>query len=75
MPRPQFSLKTMLWLMLVAAAFFGGIRFERERRRQADDAAYMQRNSDILQRLLSSNLLPYIEQVPLEQLPRSGARE
>jgi hypothetical protein len=39
MPRPQFSLKTLLWLMLVVAAFVGGIRFERERRRREDQAA------------------------------------
>jgi hypothetical protein len=41
MQRPQFSLKTLLWLMLVVAAFVGGIQFERERRRRADDAAAM----------------------------------
>lgn len=29
MKRPQFTLKTLLWLMVVVAAFFGGIRFER----------------------------------------------
>jgi hypothetical protein len=32
MRRPQFSLKTMLWLALVVGAFFGGVRFERARR-------------------------------------------
>lgn len=35
MPHPQFSLKTMLWLTLVVAAFFGGMivqeRFSRRR--------------------------------------------
>ena len=25
MPRPQFSLKSLLWLMAVVAAFFGGL--------------------------------------------------
>ena len=39
MRRPQFSLKTLLVLMLPAACFFGGIRFERERRRREDEAA------------------------------------
>lgn len=29
MRRPQFSLKTMLWLMACAACFCAGIRFER----------------------------------------------
>ena len=28
--RPQFTLKTMLWLTVCAACFFGGIRVERE---------------------------------------------
>lgn len=28
--RPQFSLKTMLWLTVCAACFFGGIHVERE---------------------------------------------
>ncbi|HWB14579.1 MAG TPA: hypothetical protein VG826_35470 [Pirellulales bacterium] len=37
MPRPQFTLRALLVAMLVVAAFFGGIRFERERRRRADD--------------------------------------
>ena len=38
-PRPQFTLRALLVTMLVVAAFFGGIRFERERRRRADEAA------------------------------------
>lgn len=32
MPRPQFSIRTLLWLTLVVAAFLGGIALERERR-------------------------------------------
>jgi hypothetical protein len=35
--RFQFSLRALLMVMLVVAAFFGGIRFERERRRRADE--------------------------------------
>ena len=31
MPRPQFSIRTLIWLTLVVAAFLGGIFFERER--------------------------------------------
>ena len=31
MSRPQFSLKTLLWLMIVAAAFLGGIHVEHRR--------------------------------------------
>jgi hypothetical protein len=37
--RFQFSLKTLFIAMLCAAFFFGGIQFERERRRRADQAA------------------------------------
>ena len=29
MPRPQFSLKTLLWSMVVVAAFFGGAAWQR----------------------------------------------
>jgi hypothetical protein len=36
MRRPQFTLRTLLTAMLCAAFFFGGIQFERERRRRAD---------------------------------------
>jgi hypothetical protein len=31
MPRPQFSIRTLLWLTLVVAAFLGGMLFERKR--------------------------------------------
>jgi hypothetical protein len=34
MPRPQFSIRTLLWLTLVVAAFLGGIGLERERQRR-----------------------------------------
>ncbi|HWB14494.1 MAG TPA: hypothetical protein VG826_35040 [Pirellulales bacterium] len=39
MPRPQFTLRALLVLLLAVACFFGGIRFERERQRRADEAA------------------------------------
>lgn len=29
MPRPQFSIRTLLWLMLVVAAFFAGMLCDR----------------------------------------------
>ena len=32
MPRPQFSIRTLLWLTLVVAAFLGGMLFEKQRR-------------------------------------------
>jgi hypothetical protein len=31
MPRPQFSLKTLLWLMALVAAFFAGAEWRRQR--------------------------------------------
>jgi hypothetical protein len=34
MPRPQFSIRTLLWLTLVVAAFLSGIGFEKERARR-----------------------------------------
>ena len=37
MPRPQFTLRALLVLMLAVACFFGGIRFERERRRREEE--------------------------------------
>jgi len=41
MPRPQFSIRTLLWLTLVVAAFLGGIqvgiRVEKERRLNEDE--------------------------------------
>jgi hypothetical protein len=39
MPRPQFTLRALLVAILVVAAFFAGIRFERKMRRRADEAA------------------------------------
>jgi hypothetical protein len=29
MPRPQFSIRTLLWLTLVVAAFFGGMAVQK----------------------------------------------
>jgi hypothetical protein len=37
--RPQFTIRALLIVMLVVAAFFAGIHLERERRRRADEAA------------------------------------
>ena len=41
MPRPQFTLRALLVLMLAVACFFGGIWFERELRRREAEAAAM----------------------------------
>jgi hypothetical protein len=48
--RFQFSLKWLFVATLAVACFFGGIRFERERRRREDEA------------LLGNRILPYLEQ-------------
>jgi hypothetical protein len=37
----QFSLKWLFVAMLVVGAFFGGIRFERERRRREDEKSIL----------------------------------
>ena len=42
MRRPQFSLKTLLWLMAVVAAFFAGIRFERHLAERRADSIRLQ---------------------------------
>ncbi len=34
MPRPQFSIRTLLWLTLVVAAFLGGIAYGKRLARQ-----------------------------------------
>jgi len=34
MPRPQFSIRTLLWLTLVVAAFLGGMLFGRSQARK-----------------------------------------
>ena len=39
MRRPQFSIRALLVVMLVVAAFFGGIKFEQERRLREEQAA------------------------------------
>ncbi len=40
MRRPQFSIRTLLWLMLAASFFFGGVYFEQARRRREDQIIY-----------------------------------
>ncbi|HVV73535.1 MAG TPA: hypothetical protein VHI52_18825 [Verrucomicrobiae bacterium] len=39
MRRPQFTIRALLVLMLVVAAFFGGIKFEREQRIREEQAS------------------------------------
>jgi hypothetical protein len=48
MPRPQFTLRVLLMAMLVVAAFFGGIHFERERRRREEARAAEQTDLGII---------------------------
>lgn len=40
MPRPNFNIRALLVATLVVAAFFGGIHFERELERRADERRY-----------------------------------
>lgn len=43
MRRPQFTLRALLILMLVVAAFFAGVRYDRELLRREDAAIAEQR--------------------------------
>ena len=47
MRRPQFSLKTLLWLMVVVAAFFGGWFAGCEFQRRAEIARRIMNNEGI----------------------------
>jgi hypothetical protein len=38
MPRPQFNLKTLLWLMALASATFGGMAWQRSLDREHEHA-------------------------------------
>ena len=54
MPRPQSTIRALLVLMLAVGCFFGGVRFERERRRREDEAAAQA--ADPLEAILFHNL-------------------
>jgi hypothetical protein len=72
MRRPQFSLKTLLWLMAVVAAFCAGAVWQRERDRQEE--------SERLIELITETVQPAIDHdiqeggirmtVPASQAPR-----
>ncbi|HWB08781.1 MAG TPA: hypothetical protein VG826_06145 [Pirellulales bacterium] len=52
--RFQFSLRDLFWLVLVVAAFAGGIQFERDLRRRENDATRLAKaraatNGELLQ--------------------------
>jgi hypothetical protein len=77
MHRPQFTLRALLVAMLAAGCFFGGIHFERERRRREEaraaeqDPIIRQREADRLR------LLGMMEQLQLSEpkaVPTSQAR-
>jgi Tfp pilus assembly protein PilN len=52
MPRRQFTLRVLLALLFGAACFFGGIHFERERRRREDEASALARAQTLLDQKL-----------------------
>lgn len=52
MARPQFTLRALLVLMLAVGCFFGGVRFERERRRRADEAALQAEPSETIPEMI-----------------------
>lgn len=47
MPRPQFTLKTLLWLMVVVASFCGGAAWQR-RRYMAERSLWFIQRRDLL---------------------------
>lgn len=54
MPRPRFSLRTLLWLVALVAAFFGGAEWGK--RRQATNEAVLRLNVERLDRYLSESV-------------------
>ena len=48
--RFQFSLRALLVVLLAVACFFGGIRFERDRQRLAEEAAASAARRSTIQR-------------------------
>ncbi|HEV3342759.1 MAG TPA: hypothetical protein VG125_20470 [Pirellulales bacterium] len=48
----QFTLRALLVLLLAVACFFGGIRFERERRRRADEADRSERMREMVEAVM-----------------------
>jgi hypothetical protein len=65
MPRPQFTIRALLVAMLVVAAFFGVVRFERDRQwhRENDEPWFWS----------WIDPLPCIEQQEINQVPASQA--
>lgn len=79
MRRPQFSLKTMLWLMAVLAAFLAGIRWERAQR--AADAALARKEFSSIERTEDGSWVEYTlyddgtfdkESIPSWRVHKSG---
>jgi len=56
MSRPQFTLRSLLVLTLAVACCFGGIRFERERRRREDEAARAEILSGMRSKVMKASL-------------------
>ena len=55
MPRPQFSIRTLLWLTLVVAAFLGGAEWGK--RRQATNESVLRQNVRRLDRALYESVI------------------
>jgi hypothetical protein len=72
MRRPQFSIRALLVAMLAAACFFGGIHFERERRRREDEAATAKAPT-VPKPFLSSGSYPSPPRWGKPQEPRNAA--
>jgi hypothetical protein len=62
MPRPQFSLKSMLWVMVVVAAFIAGTTWQRtsddrERELLKWRVQMLEENHELLNKQLSTTML------------------
>jgi putative exporter of polyketide antibiotics len=82
MPRPQFSIRTLFWLMLVVAAFFGGVAFALARAKQDLEAKVNYYEQDrthrekVLREVVGENLeLRQRLGLPLGRTPRHAAND
>jgi hypothetical protein len=58
MRHSQFTLRALQVAMLAAGSFFGGIRFERERRRRADEKSATEPEFKPIRRATGQTLKP-----------------
>lgn len=72
--RFQFTLRTLLFALLIVAVFFGGIQFERERRRRADEAAAIAKNKSQRALPITRMSADELDAVRRQRMPKQDAR-